>query len=152
MLADDLAAAAAELGERLDALEGSLLVLGALVRQFRTERGLSTRQLATRSTLARSTVTRLEAGQLYPRRSALVVLAAGIDPDHCREILDQLVAAAGPSMAVDTPGWRRYRRRRTRRGLLAGMVPMPATERRRAELRQVAAATARRAVALRGSS
>jgi transcriptional regulator with XRE-family HTH domain len=128
----DGGAGALALSTRLDALHehrrspsAPLLALGAVIRQLRVERGLSTRELARRSTLARSTITCFEAGQLHPRRSALVVLAAGLDPDHSAEILSQLIAAAGDQMAPDTGGWQRYRRRRIRRALVAGTIPVP---------------------------
>jgi transcriptional regulator with XRE-family HTH domain len=130
---EELAGVVAELAARLDAMDQVLIELGALIRRLRTERHLSTRRLAVRSGLARSTVTRLEAGQLHPRQSTLASLAVGLDLVRCSEILDQLVAAAGAEMAPDTPGWQRYRRRRIRRGLRAGTIPVPEDVRNRRE-------------------
>jgi transcriptional regulator with XRE-family HTH domain len=125
--------------------------LAALARSLREEAALSTRQLAVRSTLARSTITRLEAAQLRPRRSMLTVLAIGLDPGRARELLDQLVEAAGDDMAEDTPGWRRYRRRRIRRGLLAGTVPVPADVAARLQLHQSSQALLRQVRTLQAS-
>jgi transcriptional regulator with XRE-family HTH domain len=125
--------------------------LAALARSLRKEAGLSTRQLAARSTLARSTITRLEAAQLRPRRSMLTVLAIGLDPARARELLGQLVEAAGDDMAEDTPGWRRYRRRRIRRGLLAGTVPVPADVAARMQLHQSSQALLRQVRTLQAS-
>ena len=112
--------------------------VAALARSLRLEAGLSTRQLAVRSGLARSTITRLEAGQLRPRRSMLAVLAIGLDSGRPRELLGQLAGAAGADMAVDTPGWRRYRRRRVGRALRSGALPVPAEVARRIRMHQAA--------------
>lgn len=98
---------------------------GELVRTMRTAAGLSERALATRSAVARSTVTRLEHGQLRPRRTLLSAIAVGIDPDRPKELIAQLVAAAGNDIAPESDGWRRYRRRRMERGMLRGDVPLP---------------------------
>lgn len=100
--------------------------VAVLARSLRLQAGLSTRELAARSGLARSTITRLEAAQLRPRRSMLAVLAVGLDPGRRRELLSRLVDAAGGDMAVDTPGWRRYRRRRVGRAVRNGALPVPA--------------------------
>jgi transcriptional regulator with XRE-family HTH domain len=99
--------------------------VGQLVREMRTAAGLSERALARRSAVARSTVTRLEHGAIRPRRSLLSALAVGIDPDRQKELLGQLAAAAGDAIAPESDGWRRYRRRRLERGILAGRVPLP---------------------------
>jgi len=97
---------------------------GRLVHAWRTAAGLSERSLARRSAVARSTVTRLEHGQIKPRWSLLSALAVGIDPDRPKELLAQLVAAAGDDIAPESDGWRRYRRRRMERGILRGDVPL----------------------------
>lgn len=55
----------------------------------------------------------------------LTVLAIGIDPERTRELLEQLADAAAGDMAEDTPGWRRYRRRRVRRALRDERIPVP---------------------------
>jgi transcriptional regulator with XRE-family HTH domain len=99
--------------------------VGHLARELRLAAGLSERALARRSAVARSTVTRLEHGQIRPRRSLLSALAVGIDPDRQKELREQLVAAASDDIAVESDGWRHYRRRRLERGILAGQVPMP---------------------------
>ena len=99
--------------------------VGHLARELRLAAGLSERALARRSAVARSTVTRLEHGQIRPRRSLLSALAVGIDPDRQKELREQLVAAADGDIAPESDGWRRYRRRRLERGILAGRVPMP---------------------------
>ena len=102
-----------------------LAELGALVRALRLGAGLTQRALARRSTCAPSTISRLERGQLRPRRSLLGAVGWGIDPDRAKEIRAALFAAAGDNLAADTPGWRRYRARRTEAGMLAGDVPLP---------------------------
>jgi transcriptional regulator with XRE-family HTH domain len=98
---------------------------GHLARELRLAAGLSERALAHRSAVARSTVTRLEHGEIRPRRSLLQALAVGLDPDRTKELRERLVAAAGDDIAPESDGWRRYRRRRLERGILAGRVPMP---------------------------
>jgi transcriptional regulator with XRE-family HTH domain len=100
--------------------------VGELVRELRMAAGLSERALARRSAVARSTVTRLEHGQIRPRRSLLGALATGIDPDRQKELRARLLAAAGDDVAEETDRWRRYRRRRMERGILRGDVPLPA--------------------------
>ena len=99
--------------------------VGQLVRELRTAAGLSERALARRSAVARSTVTRLEHGQIRPRQSLLSALAVGIDPDRTRELREQMVAAAGDDIAPESDGWRRYRKHRLDRAILAGRVPLP---------------------------
>ena len=99
--------------------------LGALVRSIRIGKGLSTRSLARRSTVARSTIQRLERGLLRPRRSLLLAVANGLDPDRCKELIGKLIEAAGDGMAPDTPRWLRRRRRQMERGWLTGDVPLP---------------------------
>jgi transcriptional regulator with XRE-family HTH domain len=99
--------------------------LAALVRAGRIERGISTRGLASRAAVARSTIQRLERGQLRPRRSLLSAVALGLDVDRQRELLAELVAAAGDAVTPESDGWRHYRRRRLERGILAGEVPLP---------------------------
>ena len=111
---------------------------GALARSLRLEAGLSTRRLAARAAVAKSTVNRLEAGQLRPRRSMLAVIAIGIDPDRAVELTGQLVAAAAGDLAEDTPGWRRYRRRRVGRGLRSGVIPVPASVAKQLRMHQAA--------------
>ncbi len=108
------------------------------MRALRTQRGLSTRALARRSAAARTTIQRLERGQLRPRRTLLSAVAMGIDPDRQKEILEQIATAAGESVAPDTDGTRRWRRRRIERGILAGEVPLPAKIARRLALHQEA--------------
>lgn len=98
---------------------------GYLARELRLAAGLSERALGRRAAVARSTVTRLEHGQIRPRRSLLSALAVGIDPDRPKELIAQLVAAAGDDIAPESDGWRHYRRRRMERGILAGRVPLP---------------------------
>src|SRR5208282_3639525 len=91
---------------------------GQLLRELRLAAGLSERALARRSAVARSTVTRLEHGQIRPRRSLLSALAVGIDPDRTRELREQMVATAGDDIAPESDGWRRYRKHRLDRGIL----------------------------------
>jgi len=99
--------------------------VGHLARELRLAAGLSERALARRAAVARSTVTRLEHGQIRPRQSLLSAIAVGIDPDRPRELIAQLVAAAGDDIAADSDGWLHYRRRRMERGILRGDVPLP---------------------------
>jgi hypothetical protein len=75
--------------------------------------------------VARSTIQRLEGGALRPRRSLLSAVALGLDVDRQRELLAVLVTAAGDAVVPESDGWRRYRRRRIERGILAGEVPLP---------------------------
>jgi transcriptional regulator with XRE-family HTH domain len=99
---------------------------GQLLREFRRAAGLSERGLAKRSAVARSTVTRLEHGQIRPRRSLLQALAVGLDPDRPKELAGQLAAAAGDDVVPESDRWRHYRQRRLERGILRGDVPLPA--------------------------
>ncbi|WP_246609831.1 helix-turn-helix domain-containing protein [Nonomuraea rhizosphaerae] len=99
--------------------------LGATLRALRARYGLSTRRLALRAATSRSTITRLERGERRPRRSMLSSLALALDPDAHLELLEVLVAAAGPSLRPETNGSRRCRRRAMEAGILAGRVPMP---------------------------
>jgi transcriptional regulator with XRE-family HTH domain len=99
--------------------------LGALVESLRLAAGLSGRALARRAAVAPSTVCRLERGLLRPRPSLLMAIGNALDPDRQREIRAELTAAAGPSMAEDTRGWVRRRRRAIERGWLTGDVPLP---------------------------
>lgn len=112
--------------------------LGALVRSLRSAHGLSTRALARRSASARSSIQRLERGTMRPRRSLLSAVALGMDPDRQKELLEQLEAAAGGSVAADTDGTRGWRRRRLERGILNGSVPLPAKLARGLELHRKA--------------
>lgn len=112
--------------------------LGALVRELRTERGLSERALARRSATARSTVTRLEHGQLRPRYSLLTALALGLDVDRQKEVLGQLVAAAGDAIVPDTDGTQRWRRKRLERAILRGDAPLPTRVQRALDLHRAA--------------
>lgn len=91
--------------------------LGALLRDARRARGWSGRQLAARIGAAASTVHRLESGARRPRpvmlrhlADALTVRTADADALYAA-----LLAAAGPSLAEDTPGGVRRRRRRALR-------------------------------------
>ena len=108
--------------------------LAALLRQLRTERGLGTQRLAEGACVARSTVQRLERGQLRPRPSTLARIAGALDPDRRAEIRDQLVAAAGESIAVDSPGWSRYAAARVGEALGEGRIPFPAAQARAVRL------------------
>ena len=104
--------------------------LAALLRQLRTDHGLSTRRLATRAAVARSTIQRLENGRLRPRPSTLSIIAAAIDPDRRKEIRDQLVAAAGDDLAAHNERWSWYQARRLQVALEAGLVPLPVASER----------------------
>ncbi len=99
--------------------------VGQLVHELRTAAGLSERALASRSAVARSTVTRLEHGQIRPRQSLLSALAVGLDPDRTRELREQLEAVAAGDITPESDRWRRYRKHRLDRGILAGRVPLP---------------------------
>jgi hypothetical protein len=69
----------------------------------------------------------------------LSAIALGIDPDHQKQILAELVAAAGGDEALAADGgWHRYRRRRLERGMLAGDVPLPTAIARALELHRQA--------------
>jgi hypothetical protein len=98
--------------------------------------------------VARSTVQRLEHGTLRPRKSLLLMVANAIDPDECKEILGQLVTAAGSAMATDTPGWERRRRRQMELGWMSGEVPLPAAIDRSIRLHRQADEAWRRAMEL----
>jgi transcriptional regulator with XRE-family HTH domain len=99
--------------------------LAAVLRALRLEHGLSTRALARRTACARSTIQRLERAAMRPRYSLLASIATAMNPDDPQGIREQLLAAAGESVALDADGTRRWRRRRMERGILRGEVPMP---------------------------
>lgn len=99
--------------------------LGELLRQLRTEHGLSTRRLAERAGVARSTIQRLERGEIRPRPSTLGWVAGAIDPDRRKEIRDQLVAAAGDELAAHSEAWSRRQVHRVNQRLQQGLVPRP---------------------------
>jgi transcriptional regulator with XRE-family HTH domain len=123
--------------------------VGALVRRLRLAAGLSMTDLGRRSTIPVATISRLEHGQLRPRRSLLSAIALGIDPDHQAEHLAQLVDAAGGDAALAADGrWPDYRRRRIADGILRGDVPLPSNLARRIQLHQAAAAATSAADAL----
>jgi len=122
--------------------------LAALLRQLRSERGLSTRGLAERAGVARSTVQRLERGQIRARPSTLGWLAGAIDPDRRAEIRDRLVAAAGDDLAPHSGTWARYQVRRMDRALRAGMAPLPVAWERRIRLTAASEAMHQAAMAL----
>lgn len=83
---------------------------GALGRHVQ---GMTGRALAAEAGLASSTVSRLERGELRPRRGTLRVLAAVLDPDDPEGFTERLAAAAGDSLREDTRQSLRRRRRRT---------------------------------------
>ena len=121
---------------------------GQLVRDYRTAAGFSERTLARRAAVARSTVTRLEHGQLRPRRSLLSALAVGLDPDRPKDLLAQFAEACGDDIAPESDGWRHHRRRIMERGILRGDVPMPTELSRRIRLHQGADAAWREAMTI----
>jgi len=103
---------------------GGAAAAGRLLRELRTADGLSERALARRSAVARSTVTRLEHGQIRPRRSLLQALAVGLDPDRPKALAAKLAEAAGGDLVPESDRWR-YRQHRLERGILRGDVPWP---------------------------
>jgi transcriptional regulator with XRE-family HTH domain len=107
-----------------------MATLADVVRQMRTEAGLSVRRLAERSAAAPRTITRVESGRIAPRPSLLNAIANGIDPDARQENLTRLVAAAGASVVPEAQAWQLYRARRLVAGIRAGRVPMPLRYRR----------------------
>jgi transcriptional regulator with XRE-family HTH domain len=118
-----------------------LAVLGALVRQLRTERQLSRRALAKRSMVARSTIQRLERGLLRPRPSLLTWVANGLDPDRQRELREAMISAAGGADALAEDGkWAHRRSQQAPKGGLAGEVPLPSDLARRIALHNKATA------------
>ncbi|HEY2238868.1 MAG TPA: helix-turn-helix transcriptional regulator [Streptosporangiaceae bacterium] len=123
--------------------------VGALVRRLRLAAGLSMTDLGRRSTIPVATISRLEVGQLRPRRSLLSAIALGIDPDTQSEHVAELVAAAGGDAALAADGrWPDYRRRRITEGILRGDVPLPSKLARRIQLHQAADAAQRAADSL----
>lgn len=126
-----------------------LIALGVLVRQARTEAGLSTRGLALRASCARSTVQRLERGLLQPRRSLLAWVAYGIDPDRNRELLVAFIDAAGGAAALAPDGrWGARRGRSGLAGIASGQVPLPREIARRVALHIEAAEAFKAAYAI----
>ncbi len=111
--------------------------LAAVVRSLRLEYGFGTRALARRAAVDRKTVQRLERGRLRPRRSLLVALGTGLDPDRTREILAALIEAAGDEGTLAHDGrWQHYRSRRIEQGWATGQVPLPAEIARKLVLNQ----------------
>lgn len=108
-----------------------LVRVGSLIRELRLERGLSMSGLARRCAVAPSTISRLERGELRPRRSLLMAIGWGLDPDRRGELREMLLAAAGDCLAADTPGWEGYRFRRQVIGMNKGTVPLPVDTARR---------------------
>lgn len=122
---------------------------GELARELRTAAGLSTCKLARRSTIPCATISRFETGQIRPRRSLLSAIALGIDPDRQKEMIGQLVDAAGGEDALAPDGrWAHYRRVRIERGILAGEVPLPSGLARSLELHRQADALWLRSVTI----
>ena len=76
--------------------------LGRLLAEARTAAGYSVRGLAYRSRLSPATVSRLERGIVRPRTGTLRVLAAALDGDEPNALAEQLIHAAGESIAADT--------------------------------------------------
>lgn len=104
----------------------ALVDLGRLVNSARKAAGYAPAELARRSALSRETIYAIERGHQRSRRSTLSALALGIDPDHHRELLAELVAAAGGEDQLARDGnWPSYRRRRLTQGILRGDVPLP---------------------------
>lgn len=95
--------------------------LGAGLRAARLEAGMTQRVLALRSGVSHRSLQDLEAGRRRPSTAMLHALAVGstrrirpvggLDP---AVVVEQLVAAAGDSLVVDTPGGVRRRQRRLR--------------------------------------
>ena len=84
-------------------------------------------------------MTRLEHGQIRPRRSLLQALAVGLDPDRPKVLAAQLVEAAVADLVPESDRWRRYRQHRLEREMiLRGDVPMPADVTRRLQLHRAA--------------
>jgi transcriptional regulator with XRE-family HTH domain len=120
--------------------------LAVLLRQLRTERGLSTRRLAERAGMARSTVQRLERGQLRPRLSTLGWIAGALDPDRRADIYAHLVAAAGDGIAPHNEAWARYQQHRMDERLQSGRAPLPVAWER--QIRLTAASDAMQSMAM----
>jgi transcriptional regulator with XRE-family HTH domain len=95
--------------------------LGAELRRFRIEAGLSQASLAARAGVAERSLRRIEHGQRRTRRSTLDRLAQGMAQelavkDHPEVVLARLLAAAGPTLAPESIyGDRVNARRRARR-------------------------------------
>lgn len=94
--------------------------LGGALRELRAEARMTQKLLARRAGISYRSLQDLEAGRRRPSPALLVAMATGstmrippmpLDPEPVRE---HLVAAAGSSLVVDTPGGVRRRRRRLR--------------------------------------
>jgi transcriptional regulator with XRE-family HTH domain len=108
--------------------------LAALLRQLRTDHGLSTRRLADRAGIARSTLQRLEHGKIRPRPSTLGWIAGAIDPDRRAEIRDRLIAAAAGDLAPHSEVWSWSQIRRMNNAVEAGRAPLPVAMARQVRL------------------
>ena len=91
--------ASAEMAEQVTAA-----TLGARVRQFRTELGMTQTELAERGGLSHSALSKIESGQLSPTFQTLLRIVQGLGVD-----MPRLLAASGPSV-------KRMRRAVTRHG------------------------------------
>lgn len=100
-----------------------LSAFGALLRERRLALGLSKRELARRTFTSRSVLQRFEAGQVRPRRSMLVRLAAalagvvverGASLDEAA-LVEEWVAAVGPALAAERADGRWSSARASRR-------------------------------------
>ena len=100
--------------------------LGKRLRGLRKEHKLGLRDLERRSGVNRSTISRLERGLRRPRPSVLGWLAWGFDPDRVQVLKDELCAAAGPSLILESRWSERMHARRAYRSLLDGGLLLPA--------------------------
>jgi transcriptional regulator with XRE-family HTH domain len=97
-----------------------LEALGGALRSLRLAAGLSRKSLARASELSPTHVTRIEAGTRRTRRSTLLRLSRALcaaapelgDPE---DVVNELVATAGDSLAPESPYQDRIARRRGRR-------------------------------------
>jgi len=118
-----------------------LRALGSRLRALRQSANVSQAGLARRAGLARSTVERLEGGQRRARESTLVVLLEALhalrpDLGARPELLAELVALAGPALAVERePRWAarrdKARQRRARQAYRPGRLVLRTRHRMR---------------------
>lgn len=94
--------------------------LGDLLRALRNGAGLSQRGLAERASVSRSLIERIEGGSTRTRSSTLlrlarVVAAKAPKLGTAEDLHRQLVNAAGPALAPESPRMRQIERRRDRK-------------------------------------
>jgi transcriptional regulator with XRE-family HTH domain len=122
--------------------------LGVALRLERSNAGRSQAWLARATGADRSTIRKVEAGDRRPSGALLRSVASALDPDDPRPLAARLCAAAGSSLARDTPGKCRHWQRRAAEAMLAGRRPLPTRIARAVELHTAASRAHREAMAI----